>query len=156
MRSIGALFKRARRRVQGHVRRMRGWARDRQPIGPVTHLEETDGFGFRESPDGREIYFYKNGFWWRHTRSIGGQSGMLLVLALNELGRWKSERLRGCSAVIVPSRALVIRLPTRAISIIDKVSAASTWLYENAKAPQLPAPNRERLLRAALPPRQQI
>jgi cold shock CspA family protein len=58
--AINDAFKRARRRLQDQSRRLRGQvkAHEGQPIGTVTHLDET--FGFLESSDGHEIYFHKN------------------------------------------------------------------------------------------------
>jgi len=60
--AINDTFKRARRRLQDHVRRMQGQvkAHENQPIGTVMRLNPTEGFGFLETADGREIYFHKN------------------------------------------------------------------------------------------------
>ena len=55
-------FRRARRRLQDHVRRMQGQVKEHegQPIGTVTKLDPSGEFGFLESADGREIYFNRN------------------------------------------------------------------------------------------------
>jgi cold shock CspA family protein len=60
--AVNDAFKRARRRLQDHVRRMQGLvkAHGERPIGTVTKLDSESGFGFLESKDGREIYFHQN------------------------------------------------------------------------------------------------
>lgn len=60
--AINDAFKRARRRLQDEVRRMRGQVKtpERAPIGKITQLDAAGGFGFLESEDGREIYFHGN------------------------------------------------------------------------------------------------
>ena len=57
--AINDTFRRARRRLQDHVRRMQGQVKEHegQPIGTVTKLDPS---GFLESDDGREIYFNRN------------------------------------------------------------------------------------------------
>ncbi|MBN9040930.1 MAG: DNA-binding protein [Rhizobiales bacterium 62-47] len=60
--AINDAFKRARRRLQDHVRRMQGHIKEHeaQPIGKVIRINPEDGFGFLETADKREIYFHKN------------------------------------------------------------------------------------------------
>ncbi len=60
--AINDAFKRARRRLQDHVRRMQGQVKghEAQPIGKVVRIDLEDGFGFLETADNREIYFHKN------------------------------------------------------------------------------------------------
>jgi cold shock CspA family protein len=60
--AVNDAFKRARRRLQDQVRRMRGQVKipERAPIGKITQLDPAGGFGFLESADGREIYFHSN------------------------------------------------------------------------------------------------
>jgi cold shock CspA family protein/ribosome-associated translation inhibitor RaiA len=60
--AINDTFRRARRRLQDHVRRMQGQVKEHegQPIGTVTKLDPSGEFGFLESADGREIYFNRN------------------------------------------------------------------------------------------------
>jgi cold shock CspA family protein len=60
--AINDTFRRARRRLQDHVRRMEGQVKqhDGIPIGRVTKLDPSGGFGFLETADGREIYFHRN------------------------------------------------------------------------------------------------
>ncbi len=56
--SLNDTFKRARRRLQDHARRLQGQTKTHEGglIGTVTKLN--DGFGFFETSDGREIYFH--------------------------------------------------------------------------------------------------
>jgi cold shock CspA family protein/ribosome-associated translation inhibitor RaiA len=60
--AINDAFKRARRRLQDHVRRMRGQVKlhEDQPIATVRRLNKEEGFGFMEAKDGHEIYFHRN------------------------------------------------------------------------------------------------
>ena len=59
---VNDAFKRARRRLQDHVRRMQGHVKTHQerPIGTVTKLDPERGCGFLATKDGREIYFHQN------------------------------------------------------------------------------------------------
>jgi len=60
--AIKAAFQRARRRLQDQARRMRGQVKchDGAPVAIVKRFDDATGFGFLETPDGREIYFHKN------------------------------------------------------------------------------------------------
>ncbi len=60
--AINETFRRARRRLQDHVRRMQAQvkAHEAQPIATVVRLDPTGGFGFIETADSREIYFHHN------------------------------------------------------------------------------------------------
>ena len=60
--AINDAFKRARRRLQDHARRMQGQVKqhETQPVGTVVKLDAAGGFGFLEAGDGREIYFHRN------------------------------------------------------------------------------------------------
>jgi cold shock CspA family protein/ribosome-associated translation inhibitor RaiA len=60
--ALNDAFKRARRRLQDHARRMRGHVKshDGPPIATVKRFDGAAGFGFLETQDGREIYFHKN------------------------------------------------------------------------------------------------
>jgi len=60
--ALNDAFKRARRRLQDHARRMRGHVKshDGPPVATVRSFDGTAGFGFLETADGREIYFHKN------------------------------------------------------------------------------------------------
>ena len=60
--AVNDTFRRARRRLQDHVRRMQGQVKQHegQPIGTVTKIDLSGEFGFLESTDGREIYFHRN------------------------------------------------------------------------------------------------
>jgi cold shock CspA family protein/ribosome-associated translation inhibitor RaiA len=60
--ALNDAFKRARRRLQDHARRMQGHvkAHEGPPIATVTRFDDAAGFGFLETQDGREVYFHKN------------------------------------------------------------------------------------------------
>lgn len=60
--AINDTFRRARRRLQDHVRRMQGQVKQHEnlPVGSVTKLDPSGEFGFLETSDGREIYFHRN------------------------------------------------------------------------------------------------
>ena len=55
-------FVAARRRLEDHVRRMRGATKQHLPRaqGRVSQLFPLAGYGFIETPDGREIYFHRH------------------------------------------------------------------------------------------------
>jgi cold shock CspA family protein/ribosome-associated translation inhibitor RaiA len=60
--ALNDAFKRARRQLQDHVRRLQRQVKhhEGQPIGTVALLDPGGEFGFIESGDGREIYFHRN------------------------------------------------------------------------------------------------
>jgi cold shock CspA family protein len=60
--AINDAFKRARRRLQDHARRLQGHVKqhENQPIGTVTKLDASGEFGFLEANDGRQVYFHRN------------------------------------------------------------------------------------------------
>src|SRR5260370_42134345 len=60
--ALNDAFKRARRRLSDHARRMRGHVKshDGPPIATVKRFDEAAGFGFLETQDAREIYFHRN------------------------------------------------------------------------------------------------
>jgi cold shock CspA family protein len=60
--AINDAFKRARRRLQDHVRRLQGQVKhhEGQPIGTVVRLDPSEEFGFLAAGDGREVYFHRN------------------------------------------------------------------------------------------------
>ncbi len=60
--AINDAFKRARRRLQDHARRMQGHvkAHDAPPVATVARFDAAAGFGFLETGDGREVYFHMN------------------------------------------------------------------------------------------------
>ena len=60
--AINDAFKRARRRLQDQVRRMQRAVKthEPQPIGVIASVDREGGFGFLQTPDGREIYFHRN------------------------------------------------------------------------------------------------
>ena len=60
--AVNDAFKRARRRLQDEVRRMRRdiKAHAEPPLATVAGIDRTGGFGFLKTTDGREIYFHRN------------------------------------------------------------------------------------------------
>jgi cold shock CspA family protein/ribosome-associated translation inhibitor RaiA len=60
--AINDAFKRARRRLQDHARRLQGQVKSHegQPIGTVVRIDQSGGFGFLTTDDAREIYFHRN------------------------------------------------------------------------------------------------
>jgi cold shock CspA family protein/ribosome-associated translation inhibitor RaiA len=60
--AINDAFKRARRQLQDHARRLQGEVKlhEGQPVGTIMRLDPAGGFGFLQSNDGREIYFHRN------------------------------------------------------------------------------------------------
>ena len=60
--AINDAFKRARRRLQDHVRRLQGQVKqhESQPMGTVKNLDASGEFGFLEAADGHEVYFHRN------------------------------------------------------------------------------------------------
>jgi len=55
-------FDAARRRLEDYARRHdhRGKVHESPPHGHITRLDYGGGYGFLETPDGREIYFHRN------------------------------------------------------------------------------------------------
>jgi len=60
--AVNHAFKRARRILQDRVRRMQGRIKthEPEPLGTVIRIDEPGGFGFLQTPDGREVYFHRN------------------------------------------------------------------------------------------------
>lgn len=60
--AVNDAFRRARRQLQDHVRRLQAStkAHEPQPIGTVATFNSKTGFGFIRSERGDEIYFHKN------------------------------------------------------------------------------------------------
>jgi cold shock CspA family protein/ribosome-associated translation inhibitor RaiA len=60
--ALNDAFKRARRRLQDHVRRLQNNVKQHEapPIATVVRIDPSGDFGFLESADGREIYFHRN------------------------------------------------------------------------------------------------
>lgn len=55
-------FAAAARRLEDHIRRVRGDIKQHEPppYARVVRLERDDGYGFLETPDGLQIYFHEN------------------------------------------------------------------------------------------------
>jgi cold shock CspA family protein/ribosome-associated translation inhibitor RaiA len=60
--ALNDAFKRARRLLQDHVRRLQNRVKqhDGPPIGTVVRVDPSGEFGFIESADGQELYFHRN------------------------------------------------------------------------------------------------
>jgi cold shock CspA family protein/ribosome-associated translation inhibitor RaiA len=60
--AINDAFKRARRLLQDHVRRLQHRVKqhDGPPIGRVVRIDPSGEFGFIESAEGQELYFHRN------------------------------------------------------------------------------------------------
>lgn len=60
--AINDAFRAMGRRLQDHARRERGDVKTHEPMaqGRVTKLFPTEGYGFLETPGGREVYFHQN------------------------------------------------------------------------------------------------
>ena len=60
--AIRDAFDAARRQLEGYARRQRGDVKvhEAAPYARVSKLFKEDGYGFLETPDGREIYFHRN------------------------------------------------------------------------------------------------
>jgi cold shock CspA family protein/ribosome-associated translation inhibitor RaiA len=60
--AINDAFKRARRRLQDHARRLQGQVKqhENQPIGTVTNIDGSGEFGFLQAADGHEVFFHRN------------------------------------------------------------------------------------------------
>lgn len=60
--AVNDAFKRARRQLQDHARRMQAQVKTRaeQPVGTVVRIDPAGDFGFLKSSDGSEVYFHRN------------------------------------------------------------------------------------------------
>ena len=60
--TIREAFEDARRQLQDYARRQRGQVKTHTvtPFGRIVRLFAAEGYGFLETPDGREIYFHEN------------------------------------------------------------------------------------------------
>jgi cold shock CspA family protein len=60
--AIRDAFDAARRQLEDHAREMRGGVKSHEPTpqGRVARLHAQQGFGFIETPAGRELYFHAN------------------------------------------------------------------------------------------------
>lgn len=60
--AISGAFKAAGRRLQDYARRQRGDVKHREsrPLANVSRLFRENGYGFLETPEGREIYFHRD------------------------------------------------------------------------------------------------
>ncbi len=60
--AISDAFRRARRQLQDHVRKLQGKVKthEQAPVATVARLAPSGDHGFLETADGREIYFHRN------------------------------------------------------------------------------------------------
>lgn len=60
--AIRDAFDAARRRLEDHARRQRGAVKvhEPRPLAEVSRLFPWEGYGFIQTPDGREVYFHRN------------------------------------------------------------------------------------------------
>lgn len=60
--AIRDAFKTMRRQLKEHAEKQRGEVKSHEgpPLGRVARLFSDEGYGFIESPDGRDIYFHQN------------------------------------------------------------------------------------------------
>ena len=81
-------FDAVRRRLEDHVRRMRGKVKvhEHWPEGRVATLEPEQGFGFIETADGRSIYFHRNSVLDDHFDDLDRGSRVSFVEELGEEG----------------------------------------------------------------------
>jgi cold shock CspA family protein/ribosome-associated translation inhibitor RaiA len=86
--ALNDAFKRARRQLQDHVRRLQRQVKhhEGQPIGTVVRLDLGGEFGFIESADGREIYFHRNSVLGRVFRRLNVGSRVVYVEEMGEKG----------------------------------------------------------------------
>jgi cold shock CspA family protein len=70
--AIREAFEAARRRLQDYARRQRGDVKVEEPTAHarVSRLFRKKGYGFLETPDGREIYFHRNSVLDGHFRCL--------------------------------------------------------------------------------------
>ena len=86
--ALNDAFKRARRRLQDHARRMRGEVKfhETPPIATVKRFDDVGGFGFLETEDGREIYFHKNSLLNDGGRQVGPGTRVTFFEEIGEKG----------------------------------------------------------------------
>ena len=63
--AIDDAFKRARRQLQDHVRKLQGQIKQHEAVasGTVVRIDKSGTFGVLETGDGREVYFHRNNVW---------------------------------------------------------------------------------------------
>lgn len=63
--AIDDAFKRARRQLQDHVRKLQGQIKQHEAVasGTVLRIDKSGTFGVLETGDGREVYFHRNSVW---------------------------------------------------------------------------------------------
>ncbi len=86
--ALNHAFKRARRRLQDHAKRMRGHVKshDGPPIATVKRFDDGAGFGFLETHDGREIYFHRNSVVDSSIRQVGPGTRVTFFEEMGEKG----------------------------------------------------------------------
>ena len=86
--AIREAFQVARRRLQDHARRKRMDVKAHEPVpqARVTKLFPVEGYGFIETPDGREIYFHANSVIHNRFKSLKLGSKVSFAEELGEKG----------------------------------------------------------------------
>jgi cold shock CspA family protein/ribosome-associated translation inhibitor RaiA len=86
--AVNDAFRRARRQLQGHVRRMQDHvkAHAHLPAGTVARFDQVAGYGFIQAEDGHEVYFHKNSLINRPSRKIAAGTRVTFVEEIGEKG----------------------------------------------------------------------
>jgi cold shock CspA family protein len=86
--AIHEAFDAARRRLQDHARRRRADVKAHEPApeARVTKLFPVEGYGYLETPDGREIYFHANSVIDRRFKSLKLGSKVIFAEEAGEKG----------------------------------------------------------------------
>ena len=89
-------FLAARRRLEDHVRRMRGAEKPHAPRaqGRIAQIFLLQGYGFIETPDGREVYFHRNSL--SDLEFKAADVGSTVFFSAEEGGR-RARRRRPCT-----------------------------------------------------------
>lgn len=86
--AIRDAFDAARRRLEDHVREIRGDTKvhETMPVARVARLFINEGYGFLETPDGREIYFHYNSVLDGHFEDLRPGTEVRFVEEMGEKG----------------------------------------------------------------------
>lgn len=90
-------FDAARRQVQSFVRRQRGQTKVHEPPPMAVVRDLHDGYGFLETPDGREVYFHRN--------SVKGNGGFEHLMPNTEVRYVEETGEEGPQATVVMPHA---------------------------------------------------
>jgi cold shock CspA family protein/ribosome-associated translation inhibitor RaiA len=86
--AINDAFKRARRRLQDHVRHLQGQVKQHegQPVGTVVRIDPSAEFGFLQAGDGHEVYFHRNSVLDGNFSRLGVGSRVIFAEEMGEKG----------------------------------------------------------------------